>query len=94
METETVSLLRLIIGLLIAGIIFGALGRLVIPGPNPLSIGVTILAGIGGSVLGTLAAVLLAPVIGSSQLAVFVLQVLGAALIVYALSRRPRRRRF
>ena len=85
------ELVRLIISLVITGVIFGALGRLAVPGPNPLSIGVTILAGIGGSFLGTLVARLFGADPVDDLLIYFILQVLGAALIVYGLSRRPRR---
>ena len=37
-------MILLIIWIVIAGLIIGALGRLVIPGPNPMSIPMTILA--------------------------------------------------
>ena len=77
----------LILGLVIWGIIFGALGRLAVPGPNPMGIGTTILAGIGGAVLGTLVGALLQLNPTTNRLLYFVLQVLGAALIVFALSR-------
>ena len=78
------ELIWFIISLLITGIIFGALGRLAIPGPNPMSIGMTILVGIGGALLGGLVAVLL----GASGVLVFILQALGAALIVFLMQRR------
>lgn len=45
-------MLGLIVLLLIFGLIIGALGRLAVPGPNPMSIGVTIAIGIGGSFIG------------------------------------------
>ena len=38
-----------LIGLAIFGLIVGALGRLALPGPDPMGIGMTILVGIGGS---------------------------------------------
>jgi len=41
-----------IIGSIITGLIIGALGRLVVPGPNPMSIGLTIVIGIGASFIG------------------------------------------
>ncbi len=44
-------MLSLIISLVITGLVVGALGRLAIPGPNPMSIGMTILVGIGGSLV-------------------------------------------
>ncbi len=65
------------------GLIVGALGRLVIPGPNPMSIPMTILMGIGGSLIGGAVGNLLFN--GSGGL---VLGVLGAALIVWLMDRR------
>ena len=73
-----------IISLIITGALFGALGRLAIPGPNPMSIGMTILVGIGGAFLGGLVAMLL----GASGIIVIILQALGAALIVFLMQRR------
>ncbi len=87
------ELIWLIIGLVITGVIFGALGRLAVPGPNPMGIGTTILAGIAGAFLGTLVGALLQLNPTTNRLIYFVLQVLGAALIVYALSRRGGTRR-
>lgn len=75
-----------IISVLISGLIVGALGRLAIPGPNPMSIGMTILVGIGGALLGGL----VAAAIGGGLAVAFVLEVLAAALIVWLLQRnRP-----
>ena len=78
------ELIWFIISLVITGAIFGALGRLAIPGPNPMSIGMTILVGIGGAFLGGMVAILL----GASGIVVIILQALGAALIVYLMQRR------
>ena len=78
----------LILSLVIWGVVFGALGRLAVPGPNPMGIGTTILAGIGGAFLGTLVGALLQLNPATNRLLYFILQVLGAALIVFALSRR------
>ena len=75
-----------IIGLIVTGLIVGALGRLAIPGPNPMSIGMTILVGVGGSLLGGLVGNLLFNRSGG-----FILAVLGAALIVWLLERAERR---
>ena len=72
-----------ILGLILSGLVVGALGRLAIPGPNPMSIGKTILVGIGGSFLGGLVGYALFR--GRSGL---ILSVLGAALIVWLLERR------
>ena len=78
------SVIYFIISLVITGAIFGALGRLAIPGPNPMSIGMTILVGIGGAFLGGIVGALLS----AGPAIVFILEVLGAALIVYLMQRR------
>ncbi|MDP9071892.1 MAG: GlsB/YeaQ/YmgE family stress response membrane protein [Actinomycetota bacterium] len=72
--------------LAISGLVVGALGRLAIPGPNPMSVGMTILVGVGGSFLGGLVGRLL---FGSGGI---ILAVLGAALIVWLLQRSQARR--
>jgi uncharacterized membrane protein YeaQ/YmgE (transglycosylase-associated protein family) len=77
-----------IISLAISGAIFGALGRLAVPGPNPMSIGMTILVGIGGAFLGSIVAVVLGV---TSPWVYFLLQSLGAAAIVFAMQGRSRR---
>lgn len=76
-----------IIGLILAGLVVGALGRLAIPGPNPMSIGMTILVGIGGSLIAGLVAGLL-----FNRGAGLLLSVLGAALIVWLMQRGQARR--
>ena len=76
-----------LIGLILSGLIVGALGRLAIPGPNPMSIGMTIVVGIGGSLLGGLVGRLLFGRPGG-----LILAVLGAALIVWLISRSQERR--
>ncbi len=66
-----------IISLIISGLIVGALGRLAIPGPNPMSIGMTILVGLGGSLLGGLVSRLVFGTYGG-----FMFGLLGAILLV------------
>ena len=78
--------LQFILAVVVSGLIVGALGRLAIPGPNPMSIGLTIAVGIGGAFLGGAVGAL----IGAGPGLIIILQVLGAALIVYVLQRRPR----
>jgi uncharacterized membrane protein YeaQ/YmgE (transglycosylase-associated protein family) len=77
-----------LIGLVISGLIIGALGRLAIPGPNPMSIGMTILVGIGGSFIGGLVGLLLFGRNGAN----FILAIAGAALIVWLIDRNQQRR--
>jgi uncharacterized membrane protein YeaQ/YmgE (transglycosylase-associated protein family) len=73
-----------LIGLVITGLIVGALGRLAIPGPNPMSIPKTILVGIAGAFLGGLVGAL----IFGDDAPGLIFAVLGAALIVWLLERR------
>ena len=80
------SFISFLISLVITGLIVGALGRLAIPGPNPMSIGLTIAVGIGGAFVGGLVAYLIGAGIGIA----FILEVLAAAGIVYLMQRRPR----
>lgn len=68
--------------IVLSGLIVGALGRLAIPGPNPMSVGMTILVGLGGSLLGGLVGLLLFGRPGGLLLAVA-----GAALIVWLIER-------
>lgn len=79
-------MIGLIIGLVITGLIVGALGRLAIPGPNPMSIGMTILVGIGGSLVSGLIIRLITGKNGAS----FLLAVVVTAGIVYFMQRRER----
>lgn len=72
-----------ILGLIITGLVVGALGRLAIPGPNPMSVPITIAVGIGGALLGGLVGRLLFGENGGGLL----LAVAGAALIVWLLQR-------
>ncbi len=72
-----------IIALVLSGLVVGALGRLAIPGPNPMSIPMTIGVGIGGSFLGGLVGNLLFNRSGGLLLAV-----ISAALIVWLLEKR------
>jgi uncharacterized membrane protein YeaQ/YmgE (transglycosylase-associated protein family) len=77
-----------LIVLVITGLIVGALGRLAIPGPDPMGIGMTILVGIGGSLIAGLIGRLLFGGSGGG----FILAVICSAGIVY-LIRRSRERR-
>jgi uncharacterized membrane protein YeaQ/YmgE (transglycosylase-associated protein family) len=81
-------MITLIILLVISGLVVGALGRLAIPGPDPMSIGQTILVGIGGSLIAGLIGRLLFGANGGGIL----LGVVCSAGIVY-LIRRSRERR-
>jgi uncharacterized membrane protein YeaQ/YmgE (transglycosylase-associated protein family) len=75
--------------LVLGGLVIGALGRLAIPGPNPMSIGMTILVGIGGSLAGGIIGWVLT---GGRAAGGWVLAVLCAAGIVYLMDRQRLRR--
>jgi uncharacterized membrane protein YeaQ/YmgE (transglycosylase-associated protein family) len=81
-------MLTFIILLVLTGLVVGALGRLAIPGPDPMGIGETILVGIGGALLAGLIGQLLFGGRGGG----FILAVVCSAGIVY-LIRRSRERR-
>ncbi|MGH9222970.1 MAG: GlsB/YeaQ/YmgE family stress response membrane protein [Acidimicrobiales bacterium] len=76
--------LEFIISTLISGLIIGALARLALPGPNPMSIPMTVLVGIGGAFVGGLVAY----AIGAGVVFAFILEVLAAAGIIYFMQRR------
>jgi uncharacterized membrane protein YeaQ/YmgE (transglycosylase-associated protein family) len=71
-----------IIGLIITGLIVGALGRLVIPGRNPMGLPVTIAVG----VVAALIAGLIARAIGLGSVLQFIVAVVLAAAAVYLMS--------
>jgi uncharacterized membrane protein YeaQ/YmgE (transglycosylase-associated protein family) len=77
-----------IIAMVITGAVVGGLARLAIPGPDPMTIGQTILVGIGGSLL---AGIVVGVISGGKAAPGIVGSVLGATLIVYLVrrSRRP-----
>jgi uncharacterized membrane protein YeaQ/YmgE (transglycosylase-associated protein family) len=80
-------MLLFILGLILTGLVVGALGRLAIPGPNPMTLGMTILVGIGGALLGGLVGRALFGEDGGGLL----LAVAGAALIVWLMQRGNKR---
>ncbi len=81
------TFISFLISLVITGLIVGALGRLAIPGPNPMSIGLTIAIGLAGAFIGGFIAFL----IGARVYIAFILEILVAAGIVYLMQRRPPR---
>ncbi|MGH9070516.1 MAG: GlsB/YeaQ/YmgE family stress response membrane protein [Acidimicrobiales bacterium] len=78
-------MITFVIGLLLSGLILGALGRLLVPGPNPMGIFATICCGWAGSFLGGLVGKY---VLGWRFRYSFILAVAATALIVYLVSRR------
>jgi uncharacterized membrane protein YeaQ/YmgE (transglycosylase-associated protein family) len=82
------SLIVYLIALLFTGLVVGALGRLLVPGPDPMGIGATILVGIAASFLAGLIAL---AVFGRNGAGI-ILSVVCAMLIVWLLRRlRPER---
>jgi uncharacterized membrane protein YeaQ/YmgE (transglycosylase-associated protein family) len=79
-------MIREILWLLLIGLVVGVLGRLLHPGRDPIGIGLTILIGIGASVIVGL-------LVPGHGLFSFILAVIVAALLVAAVSGGWRRRR-
>jgi uncharacterized membrane protein YeaQ/YmgE (transglycosylase-associated protein family) len=77
--------IRYIIGLIILGLIAGALGRLIVPGRQRMGIVLTILVGIGGALVGGAVGDVILGRPGG-----FILAVLCSALIVWVMSRTRR----
>ncbi len=67
-----------IIGLLIGGLVIGALARLALPGPDPMSIPATIGLGVAGTFLGGIIGYLILGHWGGGLLAL-----VGATLLLY-----------
>ena len=82
-------MLGLIFGLIVTGLIVGALGRLVVPGRNPIGIPMTIGLGIAGALVGGL----IAHAVGLGGGLAFVLGVVVAAALVAVVSGGASRRR-
>ena len=84
------GLVTYLLGLAVFGLIVGAIGRLLVPGPNPLGCLGTIAAGVAGSFLAGLIGRLL---FGRGYTAGWIASILGAAVVVYVVTRysRPRR---
>jgi uncharacterized membrane protein YeaQ/YmgE (transglycosylase-associated protein family) len=70
--------LWLILAIVIDGFVVGALARLAVPGPDPMPIWLTILFGIGGSIVGGIVGrIVFGHVVGG-----FLLSLLGAIVLV------------
>lgn len=86
------NLVTYLLGLAVFGLVAGAVGRLLVPGPNPLGCLGTMAAGVAGSFLAGLVGRL---VFGRGYAPGWIASILGAAVVVYLATRygRPRRRR-
>jgi uncharacterized membrane protein YeaQ/YmgE (transglycosylase-associated protein family) len=79
--------LHYLVVLIVTGLIIGALGRLAVPGRNPMGIGMTIVLGIVGSLVGGF----VSRALGLARTLTFVVAVLAAAVLVYLYSGGGRR---
>jgi uncharacterized membrane protein YeaQ/YmgE (transglycosylase-associated protein family) len=77
------GLIAFLIYLAITGLVVGALGRLALPGPDPMGIGMTIAIGLAGSFIGGIITSLIA---GRNAWS-FLVAVACATGIVYAIRR-------
>ena len=77
--------------MVVGGLLIGVLGRVVVPGPNPIGVLWTLLCGWGGALIGGIVAGLLFRHPGTHWFITLVLEVLAAALLVWLLTRRRRR---
>ncbi len=76
-----------LISMVVTGLIIGALGRLVIPGPQAIGLVPTVLIGLGGSVLGTF----LGAILHTGGLVTLLLQIAVAAALVAGYAGRGQR---
>ena len=81
-------MLTLIVTIVIVGLIVGALARLVVPGRQTIGIGMTILLGIVGAIVGGI----IGHAIGAGMIITLLLEVAVAAVLVFMVSGRHRRR--
>jgi uncharacterized membrane protein YeaQ/YmgE (transglycosylase-associated protein family) len=79
-------MLMTIIWAIIIGAVIGALARLIVPGPNPMGILLTILIGIVGAVVGGF----IASALGAGSIVAFIIEVLVAVAGVALISGRGR----
>jgi uncharacterized membrane protein YeaQ/YmgE (transglycosylase-associated protein family) len=78
-----VSLLALLVAFALSGLIVGALARLALPGPDPMSIPQTI----GVGLLGSFAAGLVTQLLFDNDFAGITLSILGATAVMYFVRR-------
>ncbi len=85
------GVLFLLLSIVVGGLVIGALGRLVVPGPNPIGFWRTVLCGLGGAIAGGIIARLLFRNPAAHWFVTLVVEVLVAAFLVWLLSGRRRR---
>lgn len=82
------AILVLLLMVAVSGLITGALARWLLPGPDPMSWGKTILYGIGGSFVGGLVWQLVNRMVALPQVTGIVFSVAGAAFLIWFFRRR------
>jgi uncharacterized membrane protein YeaQ/YmgE (transglycosylase-associated protein family) len=81
-------MIGVIVSLIVCGLVIGGLGRLVVPGRQPIGLLATIAIGLGGAVLGAIAG----SAIGAGLVVTVLLEVAISALLVALASGRRHRR--
>lgn len=81
----------LIISIIVGGLIIGALGRLVVPGPNPIGVVMTIVVGVLGAIIGGIISRALFVDPAHHIVVTLIIEVLVAALLVAMVGRRRSR---
>ena len=79
------------LSILIGGLVIGALGRLVVPGPNPIGLWWTVACGVGGAIVGGIVARLLFFNPAAHWLVTLVIEVVAAAFLVSLVGKSRRR---
>jgi uncharacterized membrane protein YeaQ/YmgE (transglycosylase-associated protein family) len=79
------STILFLLTLAVFGLIVGAIARLLVPGPSPMGVLGTMAAGVAGAFLGGLIGKLLW---GSTYTPGWLMSILGAVVIVWAVGRR------
>jgi uncharacterized membrane protein YeaQ/YmgE (transglycosylase-associated protein family) len=82
-----VNIIAILISLVVGGLVIGALARLALPGPDPMSIPATIVLGVAGSLVGGLVVRIFFGTAGG-----FIAAVLGAILLLYLYRRFVQKR--
>ena len=86
-HTGGMGIIGSIISLLVVGFVIGGLGRLVVPGPNPIGAGKTLVVGLVGAFVGSL----LGGVLGLGIVTVLFEVAISAGLVYLVSGRRPGR---
>lgn len=81
----------LIISIIVGGLIIGALGRLVVPGPNPIGVVMTIVVGVLGAIIGGIISRALFVDPARHIVVTLIIEVLVAALLVAMVGHRRSR---